>query len=84
MEVYNSMQIIKTLVYAVQLSGLFLQPFKLKPKLYCSLCTSWTCVAYCWELLEKDTVDLSSDEQSGTGDNIAPHMTPPHVITYPN
>lgn len=36
-EVCNSMQRIKILVYAVQLSWLFLQPFKLKPKPYWSL-----------------------------------------------
>lgn len=57
-KVYNSMQRIKLLVYAVQLRELFLQPFKLKPKLYWSVRTSWTCVAYRWELLEKDAVDL--------------------------
>lgn len=51
-EVYNSMRRIKIVVYAIQLSGLFLQLFKVKPKLYWNLCTSWTCVAYWWELLE--------------------------------
>jgi len=85
-EVYNSMQRIMMLIYAVQLSGPFLQPFKLKPKLYWSLCTSRTCVT-CWrELLVKDTEDLRQQwwTENGTGDNIAPHVTLPRVITYPN